>query len=96
MEETGLTEDEKAMALLLLNGHVFSQARFVADVGAPEAFPAYVEGLNTLLDAARFPALRRALDAGIFDTSDEDPDHDFRFGLERVLDGIERLVTQRG
>jgi AcrR family transcriptional regulator len=96
MEGTALSEDEKAMALLLLNGHVFSQARFVADLGAPEAFPAYVDALKSLLDAERFPALRRALDAGIFDPSDEDADHDFRFGLERVLDGIERLVSQRG
>jgi len=29
----------------------------------------------------------RALDAGIFD-DDADPDAEFRFGLERVLDGI--------
>jgi AcrR family transcriptional regulator len=95
MEDTGLTEDEKAMALLLLNGHVFSQARFVADLGEPEAFPAYVAGLKRLVDAERMPALRRALDAGIFDPSDEDADDDFRFGLERVLDGIEALVERR-
>jgi AcrR family transcriptional regulator len=96
MEDTRLTEDEKAMAVLLLNGHVFSQARFVADLGAPDAFPAYVEGLKTLVDGERFPALRRGLDAGIFDPSDEDPDQEFAFGLERVLDGIERLVARRG
>jgi AcrR family transcriptional regulator len=95
MEDTGLSEDEKAMALLLLNGHVFSQARFVADLGEPEAFPAYVDGLKRLVDPERMPALRRALDAGIFDPSDEDEDHDFTFGLERVLDGIERLVERR-
>jgi AcrR family transcriptional regulator len=95
MEDTALSEDEKAAAVLLLNGHVFSQARFIADLGDPQAFPTYVEGLKRLLDAERFPALRRALDAGIFDPSDEDPDQDFSFGLERVLDGIERLVAAR-
>jgi AcrR family transcriptional regulator len=95
LEDTALGEEEKAAAVLLLNGHVFSQARFVVDLGDREAFPAYVDGLKRLLDAERFPALRRALDAGIFDGPDEDPDQDFRFGLERVLDGIERLVSSR-
>jgi hypothetical protein len=94
MADTGLTEAEKAASVLLLNGHVFSQARFVADLGEPDAFPVYVEGLKRLLDAERFPALRRAIDAGIFDPEGEEPDDDFRFGLERVLDGIERLIDQ--
>jgi Tetracyclin repressor-like, C-terminal domain len=48
-----------------------------------------------LVDAERFPALRRALDAGIFDPSESDRDADFAFGLERILDGIERLVAER-
>jgi len=92
---TGLTESEKAASILLLNGHVFSQARFVADLGEPQDLTAYVDGLKRLLDDARFPALKRAVDAGIFDPEDEEPDDDFRFGLERVLDGIERLVDLR-
>jgi AcrR family transcriptional regulator len=95
LEDTALSEDEKAMSLLLLNGHVFSQARFVADLGEPEAFPAYVDALKRFVGAERMPALHRALAAGIFDASDEDGDHDFRFGLERVLDGIEALVDAR-
>jgi AcrR family transcriptional regulator len=94
MDDTSLTEAEKAASVLLLNGHVFSQARFVADLGEPDAFPVYIEGLKRLLDAERFPALRRAIDAGIFDPEGEEPDDDFRFGLERVLDGIERLINQ--
>ena len=34
LADTGLSEDEKASAVLLLNGHVFGQARFVVDLGA--------------------------------------------------------------
>jgi hypothetical protein len=32
--------------------------------------------------------------AGVFDEPD-DGDHDFTFGLERVLDGIETLIDRR-
>jgi hypothetical protein len=51
--------------------------------------------LAALADAERFPALHRALEAGIFDPSKSDRDSYFAFGLERILDGIERLVEQR-
>ena len=81
--------------MLLLNGHVFSQARFVVDLGAPEDVDRYIDGLTELIDAERFPALRRAVDAGIFAPGEDDADTDFAFGLERVLDGVERLVARR-
>ena len=55
----------------------------------------YVEGLTELIDAERFPALRRAVDAGIFAPSADEADKDFTFGLERVLDGVERSVARR-
>ena len=55
--------------------------------GGEEAQGSYSELLKGLLDRERDPALHRALDAGIFD-DDADPDAEFRFGLERVLDGI--------
>jgi AcrR family transcriptional regulator len=95
LADTKLDEDEKASVVLLLNGHVFGQARFHVDLGDPQSFDTYVEGLADLLDSARFPALRRAIDAGIFAPSEDDADTDFAFGLDRVLDGVERLVTQR-
>ena len=52
----GSSEDEKASTVLLLNGHVFSQARFVVDLGAPDDVDRYIEGLTELIDAERFPA----------------------------------------
>jgi hypothetical protein len=57
--------------------------------------PTHISALAVLVDAQRFPALRRALDAGIFDASGKDRDAHFTFGLERILDGIERLVSDR-
>jgi hypothetical protein len=45
-----------------------------------------------VVDPGRYPRVSRALAAGIFDDG-IDRDAHFRFGLARVLDGIERLVT---
>jgi AcrR family transcriptional regulator len=91
LADTPLSEPEKAAVMLLLNGQVFWEARLSAELatGGPEgAF------LDAVVDAERFPAVRRALDASIFE--DESRDDDFAWGLERVLDGIERLIEQRG
>jgi hypothetical protein len=54
----------------------------------------YSDTLRALADAERFPALREILDAGVFDRADP-PDEEFRFGLERILDGIEALIVSR-
>ena len=91
---TELDEAEKAAVVLLLNGHVFWGARLFAELdrGTPAAGDA--AGLiATVVDADHFPALRRALDAGIF--ADASLEADFRFGLDRILDGVERLLEQR-
>jgi AcrR family transcriptional regulator len=99
LADTGLSEAEKAAVILLLNGYVFWQARLLEEIGQPppggDAPARYSEMLKGLLDRERYPALHRALDARIFDDGSF-PEDDFRFGLERVLDGIERLVEARG
>jgi Tetracyclin repressor-like, C-terminal domain len=53
--------------------------------------------LARLTDPERFPALHAVIEAGVLDEpeSPEDPDADFDFGLERVLDGVEALVRAR-
>jgi AcrR family transcriptional regulator len=99
LADTGLTESEKADVILLVNGYVFWQARLSEEIGRPpaggEAPASYSAKLAGLLDRERYPALHRALDARIFD-DDPGPEADFRFGLDRVLDGIARLVEARG
>ena len=47
--------------------------------------------LDAFVTAEEFPALRRAVDAGVFANGD-DP---FAFGLERVLDGVADYVAKR-
>ena len=47
--------------------------------------------LDAFVTADEYPALRRAVDAGVFATG-EDP---FAFGLERVLDGVADYLAKR-
>jgi AcrR family transcriptional regulator len=99
LRDTGLAEAEKASVVLLLSGYVRSEASLTADlVAANPTVGAVMSGYAGLLasvtDAARFPALHAVLDAGVFDTAD-DPDEEFAFGLERILDGVAVLVGSR-
>ena len=101
---TGLREDEKLSAILLLTGFVRNQATLQADIAAaqaagttppdPEMMRSYSRVLARLTDPERFPALHAVIAAGVFDEPD-DGDGDFVFGLERVLDGIETLIDKR-
>ncbi|UWF77820.1 MULTISPECIES: TetR/AcrR family transcriptional regulator C-terminal domain-containing protein [Microbacterium] len=96
---TALSEQEQVAVALLIAG----QARFCGMVLAgysdrvrrsgqhPDAITAEEAGLyDALISAEEFPALRRAVDAGVF-ASDADP---FRFGLERCLDGVAAYVAE--
>lgn len=50
------------------------------------------EMMATLISPEEFPHLRAALDAGVFAPGGGDP---FAFGIERVLDGVERYLENR-
>jgi AcrR family transcriptional regulator len=103
LDGTGLHPAEKMSVLLLVSGYVRNDATLGADLYAafeaaatdPDAVMLdYGRTLRKLLDADRFPALTKVLDAGVFDQADH-PDTEFNFGLERVLDGIDALVRSR-
>jgi hypothetical protein len=49
--------------------------------------------LGQLTDARRFPALTAFIAAGVFEAADE-PDDEFVFGLDRILDGVGVLVER--
>lgn len=98
LANTALTEPEKAATILLLNGHVFWGARLIVELDRATAAhddpvtPSPVP-LDSVADPDRYPALRQALDHGIFaEASTED---DFIFGLQRILDGIEHHLATR-
>lgn len=94
---TGLTEPEKLSVILLVSGYVRNEATLAADLqtGSAPIMPRWGRQIAALTDPERFPALHAALATEVFD-QDDDPDDEFMFGLERVLDGIEALVRRRG
>jgi Tetracyclin repressor-like, C-terminal domain len=59
-----------------------------------EWMASYPRMLSRLTDPRRFPALTAFIAAGVFDAYD-DPDDEFIFGLDRILDGVEMLITSR-
>jgi AcrR family transcriptional regulator len=107
---SGLDETEKVSTVLLLSTVARELARIVADAsdatraGEPVAAASadYAAALRHLVTADRFPAVHAALNAGAFDDG-EAPDtaddawapDELRFAVDRILDGVEMLVTTR-
>ncbi|MFF7291559.1 TetR/AcrR family transcriptional regulator [Microbacterium sp. NPDC008134] len=98
LDGTPLTEEERIAVALSVTG----SARWCGIVQAGYTEQVRVTGLSPeevalresalfdrVITAEEFPALRRAVDAGVF-LSEADP---FRFGLERVLDGVEGYIA---
>lgn len=100
LAETPLAETERVAVALAIMG----QARWFGMVvagyesraresgaSAQEVSEREAELFDRVVTAEEFPALRRAIDAGVF-TADDDP---FRFAVERILDGVESYVEAR-
>ena len=103
LRDTGLAEFEKLSVILLVSGYVRNDAIIDADILAAarasgsemqEFMPAFARILKRVTDPERFPALTAVLETDVFDV-DDDPNDEFTFGLERILDGIEVLVRSR-
>ncbi|WP_326737675.1 TetR/AcrR family transcriptional regulator [Streptomyces sp. NBC_01022] len=100
---TGLDAGEEMSVILLVSGFVRNEALLMGDLraavesrGVPveEVVEGYVRTVNRLVDPVRHPALSRLMAAGGMRVPDEF-DHEFRFGLERVLDGVDVLIRSR-
>lgn len=98
LEETPLTSEERVAVALAVTGH----ARWYGMVLAGYAEQARSTGLSPdevavreaalfdrVIAADEYPALRRAIDDGVF-VSTADP---FRFGADRILDGVESYIA---
>jgi AcrR family transcriptional regulator len=106
LDGTRLTEAEKPSCMLLLAMYVRSAAALLTDparaaelAGESGAQPrAWGQTLRQLVDADRYPALSRSVNAGVFDEEPSDGDagaeEEFEFGLCRVLDGIAVLEAR--
>ena len=98
---TGLSEQHKLSAILLISNLVRSYVMLEVDLGSvtegaagSESDPmAGFAALAPLLSPQRFPALVTAFASGALDNADP-VDDELGFGLERVLDGIEALIAQ--
>lgn len=99
---TRLGERTQLEVLLLLSGYVLWEARFHAEttVAAQEAgssVQAVTADFGALIASVTppdaFPALHRTMAAGAFQADARPPDATFEFGLELVLDGVDRLVA---
>jgi hypothetical protein len=96
---TGLKEADKLSTILLVGGFVRSEATLVADVNATfhaagatsvQALRHYGRLLARLAPPEEFPALHAVLEANAL--AQDNPDGEFIFGLERVLDGVDALI----
>ncbi|MDX6244293.1 MAG: hypothetical protein QOE76_2016 [Frankiales bacterium] len=98
---TPLSEQEKLSSTLLISGFVRNESTLTADfargagAGGEQVMPKYGELLAMVLPEDRFPALHRAIHSGAL-SDEDDIDHEFDFGLQRILDGVAALIEQYG
>jgi tetracycline repressor-like protein len=102
---TKLEEHEKLSTILLITSFTRSCAQLSGEINrvqdvdrnAAEIMNNYGALVLRLTSRDEFPALRAVVEDDVFEESPQDEllEHDYRFTLERVLDGIEALVRMR-
>jgi hypothetical protein len=105
LRNTPLSEQEKLSSVLLVSGFVRNEVTLNLDLAAGAAagaagggpsegqiMPTYARMLAALIEQGDFPALEDALASGALEDED-DPDSEFQFGLERILDGVAALIA---
>jgi AcrR family transcriptional regulator len=102
MRGMGVPGGVRLAVLLLLSGYVRSTVALLDDLSSAledsglseeEMLKGYGRLLASVTDPARFPEVHALIDEKVFEETGE-PDEDFVFGLERLLDGIEALITR--
>lgn len=103
LADTGLDEGEKISTIILIGGFVRNEATMAADmtdaivksgVAPDQVMAQYVRTLRLMTGPDTHPAVTRLLESDAF-TGSEEPDFQFRFGLDRVLDGLAALISSR-
>ena len=103
---SGLTDVDRLRVIGLISSYTLSEARMAHDAiraaqQAPEAAgppPSFAALLRELVDEQRFPALYRIAWSQAPGDAPSGPAEleEFRFGLERILDGVAVLVDRQG
>jgi AcrR family transcriptional regulator len=100
LSESGVPEEDQLSMILLVSNLVRVYATLEADLAnafeasglSPEQVMAGLgRTFSRLVTADRFPALSKVLATGVLGKADP-MDKEFKFGLERVLDGIDVLI----
>lgn len=92
---TSLDEGTKVQVILTTSLYVVSRARFSWELESAVVSDEldYAKVMPRVLDPEKFPRVLEAVRAGAFDSDGTDDEtwheQDFRFGLERLLDGID-------
>ncbi len=100
LTKTPLSEQQKLSTVLLVSGFVRNDATLNQDLaagaagsGGGQVMPMYARMLGALIEGGDFPALADAVASGALEDED-DPDSEFEFGLERILDGVAALIAR--
>ncbi|MEV1130765.1 TetR/AcrR family transcriptional regulator [Agromyces sp. NPDC049794] len=92
LDTTGFSLRTCLEAALLVDIHLRGTAQLIGNVRPVEdGAPSPSRWLNGLLTPERFPVVARVLAAGLLD----DNELDARFGLERIITGLEAIVPSR-
>ena len=102
MRDLPLTDAEKMSTALLLSSYARAAGVVERDVRQsrekggtpPQSGEAFTAALAELVTPERFPDLAPLVASGGYTDTEAEQD-DFAFGLERILDGIERYITAR-
>ncbi|TDB81131.1 TetR/AcrR family transcriptional regulator [Micromonospora sp. KC721] len=101
---TGLLPSERLSTVLLVSGYARNWATLTVDLAeaaarsqltAEEAGVRYWQHLERLTRAGAFPAIRELLAEWAAAEDDEEFDAEWQFGLDRLLDGVEALISGR-
>jgi AcrR family transcriptional regulator len=104
LRDTGLPAHQKMSVVLVLSSYVWRATTIESDlIEAAKAAGSTVEKatagfgqiLAKLADPRRFPEVHAAIAEGAFDDEAAAADHEFVFGLERILDGVEVLIGRQ-
>lgn len=97
LRDTPLSVPDRLSCLLTVVGFVRSEELLLADLTDGQRAGRdprdYAVHLARLVNPHDFPEICAALTSGNLDDED-DIDHDFEFGIERILDGIEMLIAR--
>ena len=95
-----MTDGEKIGAVLLVSTYVRgADAKWLLRPRRRVRSPTPSVNLNYgqlagLLDRHRYPTISSMIEHRTFDDQSDDPDDDFNFGLDVILDGIAERITR--